>query len=162
MNKTTQVFTWSIIVALGGFLFGFDSAVISGVEKSIQQLFELSSFWHGFTISSALIGTIAGALIAGRPADRFGRKQILFVIAFLCSISAIGSAISNQMATFIIYRFIVGIGVGASSVVAPIYISEISLAKIRGRMTALFQFNVIFGILLAFISNYLLRETGNV
>ncbi|RIH67122.1 MFS transporter [Mariniphaga sediminis] len=161
MNKTIQVFTWSIIVALGGFLFGFDTAVISGVEKSIQQLFVLSSFWHGFTISSALIGTIVGALVAGRPADKYGRKPILFVIAFLYTVSAIGSALSNQIFTFIVYRFIGGIGVGASSVVAPIYISEISPAKVRGRMTALFQFNVIFGILMAFISNYMLRETGN-
>ena len=95
INK--NVFTWSIIVALGGFLFGFDTAVISGVEQHIQQLFQLSSFLHGFTISSALIGTVTGALISGRPADRFGRKPILFVIAALYVITAIGSALAGNV-----------------------------------------------------------------
>lgn len=155
-NKTLRVFGWSIILALGGFLFGFDTAVISGVEKSIQQLFNLTPFWHGFTISSALIGTVAGALMAGKPSDKYGRKPILFIIAFLFAISALGSALSNSLPAFITYRFLGGIGVGASSVVAPMYISEISPARVRGRMTALFQFNVIFGILTAYISNYLL------
>jgi MFS transporter, SP family, arabinose:H+ symporter len=158
INK--NVFTWSIIVALGGFLFGFDTAVISGVEQHIQQLFQLSSFLHGFTISSALIGTVTGALISGRPADRFGRKPILFVIAALYVITAIGSAFAGNVTTFIIFRFLGGIGVGASSVVAPMYIAEISPARIRGRMTALFQFNVISGILIAYVSNYLLRGAG--
>lgn len=159
-KKNLRLFGWSVILALGGFLFGFDTAVISGVEKSIQQLFNLSPFWHGLTISSALIGTIVGALVAGRPADKYGRKPILFIIAFLFAFSAIGSALSNSLASFIVYRFIGGIGVGASSVVAPMYISEISPARLRGRMTALFQFNVIFGILIAYISNYLLRDSG--
>lgn len=161
-NKSnSRVFAWSIIVALGGFLFGFDTAVISGVEKHIQELFHLSSFWHGFTISSALIGTVTGALIAGKPADRYGRKPILFLIAALYVITAIGSALAGNVTSFIIFRFLGGIGVGASSVVAPTYIAEISPAKVRGRMTALFQFNVIFGILMAFISNYLLRTAGD-
>lgn len=159
-KSTSRVFTWSIIVALGGFLFGFDTAVISGVEQHIQKLFQLSSFWHGFTISSALIGTVIGALISGRPADRFGRKPVLFVIAGLYVITAIGSALAGNVSSFIIFRFLGGIGVGASSVVAPMYIAEISPAKVRGRMTALFQFNVIFGILMAYVSNYLLREAG--
>lgn len=162
MSKQTnnKVFIWSIIVALGGFLFGFDTAVISGVEKHIQELFQLSSFWHGFTISSALIGTVIGALIAGKPADRYGRKPILFVIAALYVITAVGSALANDVGSFIGFRFLGGIGVGASSVVAPMYISEISPAKIRGRMTAMFQFNVIFGILIAYVSNFLLRDAG--
>lgn len=160
MKNSTRIFGWSIIVALGGFLFGFDTAVISGVEKHIQELFQLDSFWHGFTISSALIGTVIGALVAGKPADKYGRKPILFIVAFLFAFSAIGSALANDVTSFILYRFIGGIGVGASSVVAPTYISEISPAKIRGRMTALFQFNVIFGIMMAFISNYLLRNMG--
>ena len=156
-----NVFTWSIIVALGGFLFGFDTAVISGVEQRIQQLFQLSSFMHGFTISSALIGTVTGALISGRPADRYGRKPVLFVIASLYVVTAVGSALAQNVESFILFRFLGGIGVGASSVVAPMYIAEISPAKIRGRMTALFQFNVIFGILLAYVSNYLLRSAGD-
>ncbi len=163
MQKKTnnRVFVWSIIVALGGFLFGFDTAVISGVEKQIQELFQLSSFWHGFTISSALMGTVVGALISGRPSDRYGRKPVLFIIAGLYVVTAIGSALAGSVSWFIIFRFLGGLGVGASSVVAPTYIAEISPAKIRGRMTALFQFNVIFGILMAFISNYLLRESGD-
>lgn len=159
-NSGNKVFTWSIIVALGGFLFGFDTAVISGAEKQIQDLFHLSSFMHGFTISSALIGTVAGALISGKPADQYGRKPILFVIAGLYVLTAVGSALANHVSSFILFRFLGGIGVGASSVVAPMYISEISPANIRGRMVAMFQFNVIFGILVAYISNYLLRDTG--
>ena len=160
-KKDITVVCWSVIVALGGFLFGFDTAVISGVEKSIQSLFNLSSFWHGFTISSALIGTLVGALFGGWPADKYGRKPVLFVIAFLFALSAIGSALANSLPAFIIYRFIGGIAVGASSVVAPMYISEISPARMRGRMTAMFQFNVIFGILIAYVSNYALRDVND-
>ena len=159
-QNNTRVLTWSIIVALGGFLFGFDTAVISGVEKQIQELFQLSSIRHGFVISSALIGTVFGALFAGKPADRYGRKPILYVIAALYVITAAGCALAHSANSFIAFRFIGGIGVGASSVVAPMYIAEISPAKIRGRMTAMFQFNVIFGILMAYISNYLLRDVG--
>ncbi len=160
MKKNTLVFGWSVIVALGGFLFGFDTAVISGVEKSIQELFDLNSSSHGFTIASALIGTVTGALIAGKPADVFGRKPVLFIVAFLFASSAVGSALSGSQFWFIIFRYIGGIGVGASSVVAPMYISEVSPARVRGRMTALFQFNVIFGIMMAYVSNYLLRNAG--
>lgn len=159
-KKTVRVFGWSIILALGGFLFGFDTAVISGVEKSIQQLFHLTPFWHGFTISSALIGTVIGALTAGSPADKYGRKPILFIIALLFAVSALGSALANSVLSFIAFRFAGGLAVGASSVVAPMYISEISPAAIRGRLTALFQFNVIFGILIAYISNYLISTMG--
>ncbi|MDP4129946.1 MAG: sugar porter family MFS transporter [Bacteroidota bacterium] len=155
-----KVLAWSMIVALGGFLFGFDTAVISGVEKQIQNLFQLSPLWQGFTISSALIGTVIGALVSGKPADSYGRKPILFVIAALYVITAVGSAAAGNVDLFILFRFLGGIGVGASSVVAPMYISEISPAEVRGRMTGFFQFNVIFGILIAYISNYLLRDTG--
>ena len=159
-KKNTRVFGWSLILSLGGFLFGFDTAVISGVEKSIQLLFNLSPFLHGFTISSALIGTVAGSLLAGMPADRFGRKPVLFIIALLFAVSAIGSAITSSWSLFVFFRLIGGIGVGASSVVAPMYISEISPANLRGRMTALFQFNVIFGILMAYLSNYFFEWHG--
>jgi sugar porter (SP) family MFS transporter len=158
--KKGKVLQWSIIVALGGFLFGFDTAVISGVEKSIQELFNLNSFWHGFTISSALIGTIIGSLTAGGPTDRYGRRIVLFFVAGLYAISAFGSALAPNLSLFIFFRLIGGIAVGASSVAGPMYISEISPASVRGRMTALFQFNIILGILIAFISNYLLRDTG--
>ena len=161
MKRINRVYKWSLIVALGGFLFGFDTAVISGVEKSIQQLFKLNSFWQGFTISSALIGTVIGALTAGKPADKYGRRLVLFVVAALYAVSAFGSAMTSTLSLFIIFRFVGGLAVGASSVAGPMYISEISPAKVRGRMTGLFQFNVIFGILMAFISNYLLRETGS-
>jgi sugar porter (SP) family MFS transporter len=160
MKRDIRVFKWSIIVALGGFLFGFDTAVISGVEKSIQELFQLNSFMHGFTIASALIGTVIGALTAGKPADRYGRRFLLFIIAGLYVISALGSATANTIPSFIIFRLLGGLAVGASSVAGPLYISEISPARIRGRMTALFQFNVISGILIAYITNFLLRETG--
>jgi sugar porter (SP) family MFS transporter len=159
-QKNNKVVTWSIIVALGGFLFGFDTAVISGVEKHIQELFQLSSFMHGFAISSALIGTVIGALISGKPADRYGRKPILFVIAALYVITAVGSGLANNLSSFVLFRFLGGIGVGASSVVAPTYIAEISPAKVRGRMTGFFQFNVISGILIAYVSNFLLRDVG--
>jgi sugar porter (SP) family MFS transporter len=161
MKSKNRVLKWSIIVALGGFLFGFDTAVISGVEKSIQQLFQLNPFWHGLTISSALIGTVIGALNAGKPADKYGRRFLLFIIAALYTISAIGSALAPSLSLFIIFRFLGGLAVGASSVAGPMYISEISPAKYRGQMTAMFQFNVIFGILIAYVSNYLLRETGS-
>lgn len=157
-NRNAKVFLWSIIVALGGFLFGFDTAVISGVEKNIQELFLLTPFWQGFTISSALIGTIIGALLAGSPADKYGRKLVLYITALLFLISAIGSGLANNLSLFIFWRFLGGIAVGASSVIAPMYISEISPANVRGRMTALFQFNVIFGILIAYVSNYFLRD----
>jgi len=161
MNKNNaRVFGWSVILSLGGFLFGFDTAVISGVEKSIQELFSLSPFLHGFTISSALVGTVAGSLLAGLPADNFGRKPVLFAIALLFAVSAIGNAVTSSWSLFIFFRLIGGIGVGASSVVAPMYISEISPANLRGRMTALFQFNVIFGILMAYVSNYFLSSIG--
>jgi sugar porter (SP) family MFS transporter len=159
--KNNKVLGWSIIVALGGFLFGFDTAVISGAERSIQQLFQLNAFWHGLTIASALIGTVIGALTAGKPADRYGRRLLLFIIAGLYTLSALGSAVAPSIPLFIAFRLLGGLAVGASSVAGPLYISEISPARVRGQMTALFQFNVIFGILIAYISNWLLRETGS-
>ncbi|MFT3702706.1 MAG: sugar porter family MFS transporter [Agriterribacter sp.] len=159
-EKSSIVAKWSVIAALGGFLFGFDTAVISGVEKNIETLFNLTSFSHGLAISSALIGTLFGALFGGWPADKYGRKPALLAIGILFAVSAVGSAVANSLSSFVVYRFIGGIAVGASSVVAPMYISEISPAKLRGRMTALFQFNVIFGILMAYVSNYFLRDGG--
>ncbi|HEX8061540.1 MAG TPA: sugar porter family MFS transporter, partial [Cyclobacteriaceae bacterium] len=146
----------SIVAALGGFLFGFDTAVISGVEKSIQELWHLSSTAHGFTVSSALLGTVVGALIAGAPAEKYGRKKILQAIGVLYLATSLATALTHTWEVFVFFRFLGGIGVGASSVVGPMYISEISPAARRGRLVALFQFNVVSGILIAFISNYIL------
>ena len=159
MNKR-KIFFWAITVALGGFLFGFDTAVISGAEQSIQHIWSLNSFMHGLTVSIALIGTVIGALLGGIPSDRMGRKKTLFWIAVFYLISAIGSALATDWYLFLGFRFLGGLGVGASSVTAPMYISEISPAKSRGRLVALFQFNVVFGIVIAYISNYFIAGTG--
>jgi sugar porter (SP) family MFS transporter len=157
MNNSSSAFRNSIVAALGGFLFGFDTAVISGVEKSIQQLWSLSVSAHGFTVASALIGTVIGSLIAGAPAEKYGRKKVLQAIGLLYLITSLVTALTPSWTPFVIFRFLGGIGVGASSVVGPMYISEISPAHSRGRLVALFQFNVVSGILIAFISNYLLN-----
>lgn len=158
MRGRGYVFYASIVAALGGFLFGFDTAVISGAEKSIQELFQLSGFWHGLTVAMALIGTVIGALVAGKPADVFGRKQALIVIAVLYMVSALGSALTSNWYGFMVYRFLGGLGVGASSVIGPMYIAEIAHANLRGRLVGLFQFNVVTGILVAFFSNYLISQ----
>jgi sugar porter (SP) family MFS transporter len=156
--KKAYVFRNAIIAALGGLLFGFDTAVISGGEKAIQIYFDLSGFWHGFTVSIALIGTVLGALSAGKPADIFGRKKALIAVAILYAISALGSALSHNWYMFLIYRFIGGIGVGASSVIGPMYIAEIAPSQLRGRLVGMFQLNVVTGILMAFFSNYLIAQ----
>lgn len=160
MNKGRVLF-WSITVALGGFLFGFDTAVISGAEQSIQKVWRLDVFQHGLTVSIALIGTVLGALFGGFPSDKIGRKNTLFWIGVLYLISAAGSALAIDWYSFLFFRFIGGLGVGASSVAAPMYISEIAPARDRGRMVAMFQFNIVFGILIAFLSNYLLQGVGS-
>jgi sugar porter (SP) family MFS transporter len=158
--KHNRILFWSITVALGGFLFGFDTAVISGAEQDIQKIWDLNSVQHGFTVSIALIGTVIGALFGGIPSDRIGRKMTLFWIAVLYLISALGSALSTNWYLFMVFRFLGGLGVGASSVAAPMYISEISPANKRGRLVAMFQFNVVFGIVIAYISNYFIAGTG--
>ncbi len=154
-NKKFVLFS-AIVAALGGLLFGFDTAVISGTTSWLQKVYILSNFWLGFTVASALVGTIIGAIIVGKPADKFGRKTTLFTIAVLYFISAIGSALAWDWYSFLIFRFIGGLGVGGASVVSPMYIAEISPAKFRGRLVALTQFNIVFGILLAFFSNYII------
>jgi sugar porter (SP) family MFS transporter len=158
MNK--RVFLWSIVVALGGFLFGFDTAVISGAERAIQDVWDLDVFEHGLTVSIALFGTVIGALFGGIPSDALGRKKTLFWIAVFYFVSAVGSALATDWYAFLFFRFLGGLGVGASSVTAPLYIAEISPAKSRGRLVALFQFNIVFGILIAFLSNYLIGGAG--
>jgi len=154
--RNQKVIFWAWVVAIGGFLFGFDTAVISGAEKSIQQYWNLSAFEHGLTMSIALVGTIIGALFGSIPSDKLGRKQTLFLVAVLYLIASIGTALSQSWFLFLLCRFLGGLGVGASSVVAPVYISEISPPHRRGRLVALFQFNIVLGILISYFSNYLI------
>ena len=154
MNKTLK---WSITAALAGFLFGFDTVVISGANQPIKELWDTTPLFHGtFIMSMALWGTVFGSLFGGYPTEKFGRKKTLIWIGILYLLSALGSALAIDPYTFSIMRFIGGIGVGISSVAVPIYISEISTAENRGKLVALYQFNIVFGIFLAFISNYLL------
>lgn len=156
-----KVLMWSVVVALGGFLFGFDTAVISGAEQSIQHYWNLSPTEHGFTVSIALIGTIIGSLIGSIPSDRLGRRTTLIIIAALYLVSSLGTALATNWYVFLFFRLLGGLGVGASSVTAPIYISEIAPAHKRGRLVAMFQFNVVFGILLSYFSNYLIGQDGD-
>jgi MFS transporter, SP family, arabinose:H+ symporter len=158
--NTRRIFTWSVIIALGGFLFGLDTAVISGAEQKIQEIWNLDVFEHGLTVSIALIGTVFGAMLGGIPSDKLGRKKTLFWIAVLFLVSAVGSALAIDWFVFLFFRFIGGLGVGCSSVTAPMYISELAPASHRGRLVAMFQFNVVLGILIAFLSNYLLQDVG--
>jgi sugar porter (SP) family MFS transporter len=155
-----NVFVWSLVIALGGFLFGFDTAVISGAEQAIQKYWSLNSFQHGLTVSIALIGTVIGSLLGAIPCDRLGRKKTLYLIAILYLISSLGTSLSSNWYLFLFFRLLGGLGVGASSVTAPIYISEISPAERRGKLVGLFQFNVVFGIVISYLSNYLIGLTG--
>ena len=155
-----SVLAWSMVVALGGFLFGFDTAVISGAEKSIQQFWHLSVMEHGLTISIALIGTVIGSLFGARPSDIFGRKNTLYFVAIAYLLSSIGTALADNWYLFLVFRLLGGLGVGISSVTAPIYISEVSPADRRGRLVGLFQFNVVLGILVSYLSNYLISQGG--
>ena len=150
----------ALIAALGGFLFGFETAVISGAEKTIQELWDLSSGWQGFTVASSLIGTVIGSLIAGVPAQKYGRKKILSVIAILYLFSAIGCAVTPVWILFITFRFIGGLAVGASSVVGPMYISEIAPAHMRGRLAGSFQLMIVTGIFVAYLTNFLFIDIG--
>jgi len=159
MNK---ILMWSITAALAGFLFGFDVVVISGADKKLQTLWNSSDAFHGAVVMGmALWGTVIGAIFGGIPTNRLGRKKTLLIIGVLYALSAIGTALSNDPYLFAFFRFMGGLGVGASTIAAPAYISEIAPAKDRGRMVSLYQFNIVLGILIAFLSNYLLSGIGD-
>ncbi|MEY2962873.1 MAG: hypothetical protein RL754_134 [Bacteroidota bacterium] len=158
MNKT---WNWSLTVALAGFLFGFDTVVISGANAPIKELWNTSAWFHGvFIMSMALWGTVLGSLGGGVPTRVLGRKKTLIWVGVLYLVSALGSGLAPDPYSFSFFRFLGGVGVGASTVAAPTYISEISSAKSRGSLVALYQFNIVFGILIAFVSNYLLDGVG--
>jgi SP family arabinose:H+ symporter-like MFS transporter len=156
-----RILLWSITSALAGFLFGFDTVVISGAEQSIQAQWGLGAGVHGIVMASALYGTVLGSLIGGWPTDRYGRRPTLLFIGLLYILGAVGSALANDPVVFIAARVIGGLGIGISTVAAPLYISEIAPPKYRGRLAGMFQFNIVFGILMAFLSNALLAGVGD-
>lgn len=155
------MFYIAFVASLGGLLFGFDTAVISGAEEAIQQIYGLSGFWHGFTMAVALIGTCIGALCSTRPVEKFGRLLSLKTIALMYIVSALGCSLILNWYSFLFFRFIGGLAVGASSVAGPMYIAEISPSNWRGRFVAFFQFNIVLGIVLAYVSNYLIKGVDN-
>jgi MFS transporter, SP family, arabinose:H+ symporter len=148
----------TVVAALGGLLFGFDTAVISGTTGALTQTYQLSPFLLGVTVFSALFGTVLGAMLAGFPGERFGRRDSLRVMAILYLISGLGCAIAWNWSALVAFRFIGGLGVGGSSVLGPMYIAEIAPARLRGRLVGFFQFNVVFGILVAYFSNYIISQ----
>ena len=160
MNGRSFLYKSAVVASLAGFLFGFDTVVISGAEQKIQLLWELNSSLHGLAISMALWGTVLGALIGGWPAQVFGRKKTLLWIGIFYLASAFGSALAPGVYSFMFFRFIGGVGVGISTVAAPMFISEIAPPAMRGRLTGMFQFNIVFGILVAYLSNSLLGGIG--
>ena len=161
-KMTARIFYWSITSALAGFLFGFDTVVISGAEQTIQKLWGLSAAVHGVAMGSALYGTVLGSILGGWPADKFGRKPTLLFIGVLYVLSALGCAFADGVGMFIAARIIGGIGIGISTVAAPLYISEIAPPSYRGRLAGLFQFNIVFGIVIAFLSNAVISHFGGV
>lgn len=156
-----KILLWSITASLAGFLFGYDTVVISGADKKLQELWNSSDAFHGsIVMGMALWGTVIGAIFGGIPTNKLGRKKTLILIGVLFTASALGSAFANDPITFAVFRFLGGLGIGASTIAAPAYISEIAPAKDRGRLVALYQFNIVFGILMAFLFNYFLNGLG--
>ncbi|KOH43431.1 sugar porter family MFS transporter [Sunxiuqinia dokdonensis] len=156
--KTQNVFTVAIIIALGGFLFGYDIAMMSGTTSQLEQTFSLDSFWLGFTVAVAILGTIVGTLIIGKPAEKFGRRRSLIVLSGLFALSTLGSATAMNWEVLLIFRFITGVLLGCISVVTPMFIAEISPAKQRGQLVLLNQFFVVTAIFMAFVVNYFLAQ----
>lgn len=157
-----RLFLWAVTSALAGFLFGFDTVVISGAEKQIQDIWSLSGSMHGWALSSALWGTVLGALCGGFPTSRWGRRKTLIFNGILYFVSAVGSGIAWDVWSFIVFRFIGGVGVGISTIAAPLFIAEISPPRDRGKLAGLFQFNIVFGILVAYLSNYIIGNLCSV
>ena len=155
-----RIFYWSITSALAGFLFGFDTVVISGAEQKIQALWGLTAGMHGLVMGSALYGTVLGSLLGGWPTDKFGRRPTLLFIGVLYVLSAVGCAFANGAVVFAAARFIGGLGIGISTVAAPLYISEIAPPAYRGRLAGMFQFNIVFGIVVSFVSNAIIAKIG--
>lgn len=158
---TARILFWAITSALAGFLFGFDTIVISGAEQTIQRLWGLSAGMHGLVMGSALYGTVLGSLLGGWPTDKFGRKKTLLLVGVLYVLSALGCGFANGVAMFVTARVLGGLGIGISTVAAPLYISEIAPPAYRGRLSGLFQFNIVLGVVVAFVSNYLIAATGS-
>ena len=157
----SKLIKWSLVAALAGFLFGFDTVVISGADQKLQELWNSSDIFHGSVVMAmALWGTVFGAIFGGIPTRKYGRRNTLIWIGIFYSISAVGSALANDPITFAVFRFIGGVGVGVSGIAAPAYISEIAPAKNRGKLVGFYQFNLVIGILVAFLSNYLLSGIG--
>ena len=162
MNQN-RLLRYSIVAALAGFIFGFDTVVISGANQPIKALWHTSPLFHGFFIMSiALWGTVLGSIFGGIPTEKYGRKKVLFWVGILFTVSAFGSGLAQDPFTFSFFRFMGGVGIGISSVVAPTYISEISTPATRGKLGAMYQFNIVFGILMAFLSNYFLQGVGGI
>ncbi|RYY57442.1 MAG: sugar porter family MFS transporter [Chitinophagaceae bacterium] len=160
-HSSSYVLRVSLTAALAGFIFGFDTVVISGANLPIKELWHTSPLFHGvFIMSMALWGTVVGAIFGGIPTEKWGRKKVLVWIGILFSVSAAGTALAPDPYTFSFFRFVGGVGIGVSSVAAPTYISEISTPANRGRLGALYQFNIVFGILIAYLSNYFLEGVG--
>jgi sugar porter (SP) family MFS transporter len=159
--KNYKLFYWTVVVALAGFLFGFDTVVISGADKQLQQLWNSSDLFHGAVVmSTALWGTVIGAIFGAFPTNKYGRKKTLIGIGILFFLSAAGTAFATGPIAFAFFRFLGGLGIGVSTIAAPAYVSEIAPAKSRGKLVAMYQFNIVFGILMAFLSNYFLRDMG--
>jgi SP family arabinose:H+ symporter-like MFS transporter len=160
MKLNSTLLKSTVVAALGGLLFGFDTAVIAGATQALKTLYQLSPFYEGFTVASALVGTVIGSMLAGIPGDRYGRRDSLRGMAVLYVVSALGCAFAWNWTVLVVFRFIGGLAIGGSSVLGPMYIAEIAPAKWRGRLVGLFQFNVVFGILLAYFSNYIIGTLG--
>ncbi|MBI5085300.1 MAG: sugar porter family MFS transporter [Acidobacteria bacterium] len=156
MKLNSYLLKSSLVAALGGLLFGFDTVVIAGANDALKKIYDLTPALLGFTVASAILGTTLGSILAGMPADRYGRRRSLFALAILYFITALGCAMAWNWGSFLFFRFLGGLAIGGSSVIGPMYIAEISPARARGRLVGFFQFNIVFGILLAYLSNYLL------